>query len=575
MMNRIGKITLIDENLIRATIPVSVRMGEIVFVGKDRLVGEVIKVRPGLVDIQVYEDTTMIKVNEPVEFTSDILEVELGPGLLQGIYNGLGYPLEKYDKFIERGVRFNTIDYDKKWEFKPTVTVNKKVTPGDIIGEVQETSLIVHKIMVPLGIEGKIKSIEKGSFTVKDTIAVVEDDKGQKHKLDMTQRSPIRKPRPVKKRVRMSDLLETKVRIIDGFIPLMKGGTGCIPGAFGTGKTVIEHTIARYARIRIVIYVGCGERAAEMVELIKEFPELTDPDTGRPLVERTVLIANTSAMPVAARESSVYLGMTIAEYFRDQGYDVLVLADSTSRWLQALREMSGRLEEIPGQEGFPAYLESRISEWYERAGKVICLGSDNREGSITMIGAVSPPGGDFSEPVTQATLKVTGCFFALSRKLAYARHYPALDPIESKSAYFEDLGEFFKKEKFPDWMKNIELFQEYIREGVRIKEQIDILGDAGVSNADYLTYQLSELIRKAYLAQDVFHSVDADTTLKRHYFMLEFIKEILNWAKNFKADNKDEIRKTISKITYELIQMNFQEDYEKEAEKIRKEVLKS
>jgi len=548
-------------------------MGEIVFVGKERLIGEVIRVRPGLVDIQCYEDTTMIKVKEPVEFTDGILDVELGPGLLKGIYNGLGYPLVRYDKFIQRGVRFNTIDYKKKWEFEPKVKVNQKVVSGDIIGEVPETPLIVHKIMVPLGVQGKVRSIEKGSHTIKDIIAVIEDDEGKKHKLDMTQRSPIRKPRPVKKRIKMTDMLETKLRIIDGFIPLMKGGTGCIPGAFGTGKTVCEHTIARYARIQIVIYIGCGERAAEMVELIKEFPELTDPDTGRPLTERTVLIANTSAMPVAARESSVYLGITIAEYFRDQGYDALVLADSTSRWLQALREMSGRLEEIPGQEGFPAYLESRISEWYERAGKVICLGSDDRPGSITMIGAVSPPGGDFSEPVVQATLKVTGCFFALSRRLAYARHYPALDPIQSKSAYFEDLGDFFQREDFPNWMESINLLQEYIREGVRIKEQIDILGDAGVSNADYLTYQLSELIRKTYLAQDVFHPIDADTDLKRHYFMLEFIKEILSWAKKLKEMSKEDIRKTISKITFEIVQMNFEKDYEKYAEKLRKEAL--
>jgi len=572
--NRIGKITLIDENLIRVTIPGSAKMGEIAYVGEERLIGEVIRIRPGLADIQVYEDTTMIKIDEPVEFSSEILEVELGPGLLMGIFNGLGYPLIKYGKFIQRGVRFNTIDHEKKWEFQPLAKVNKRVLPGDIIGQVQETPLVIHKIMVPLGVQGKIKSIEKGSLTIKDTVAIIEDDKGEKHKLDMTQHSPVRKPRPVKRRIKMTELLETKMRIIDGFIPLMKGGTGCIPGAFGTGKTVCEHTIARYARIQIVVYVGCGERAAEMVELIKEFPRLKDPDTGRPLTERTVLIVNTSAMPVAARESSVYLGMTIAEYFRDQGYDVLMLADSTSRWLQALREMSGRLEEIPGQEGFPAYLESRISEWYERAGKVICLGSDNRQGSVTLFAAVSPPGGDFSEPVTQATIKVTGCFFALSRRLAYARHYPAIDPLQSKSSYFEDLGDFFEREGYSNWIEDIKLLREYIREGVRIKDQIDILGDAGVSNADYLTYQLSELIRNSYLAQDVFHTIDADTTLKRHYFIIEFIKEILNWAQKLKELSKEEIRKTISKISFELIQMNFQKDYEKYAEKIRKEVLR-
>ena len=574
MSNRIGKITLIDENLIRVTIPGSAKMGEIAYVGEERLIGEVIRIRPGLADIQVYEDTTMIKIDEPVEFSSEILEVELGPGLLMGIFNGLGYPLIKYGKFIQRGVRFNTIDHEKKWEFQPLAKVNKRVLPGDIIGQVQETPLVIHKIMVPLGVQGKIKSIEKGSLTIKDTVAIIEDDKGEKHKLDMTQHSPVRKPRPVKRRIKMTELLETKMRIIDGFIPLMKGGTGCIPGAFGTGKTVCEHTIARYARIQIVVYVGCGERAAEMVELIKEFPRLKDPDTGRPLTERTVLIVNTSAMPVAARESSVYLGMTIAEYFRDQGYDVLMLADSTSRWLQALREMSGRLEEIPGQEGFPAYLESRISEWYERAGKVICLGSDNRQGSVTLFAAVSPPGGDFSEPVTQATIKVTGCFFALSRRLAYARHYPAIDPLQSKSSYFEDLGDFFEREGYSNWIEDIKLLREYIREGVRIKDQIDILGDAGVSNADYLTYQLSELIRNSYLAQDVFHTIDADTTLKRHYFIIEFIKEILNWAQKLKELSKEEIRKTISKISFELIQMNFQKDYEKYAEKIRKEVLR-
>lgn len=574
MGDRIGTITLIDENLVRATIPGSVRMGEVVYVGEERLMGEVIRIRPGLADIQVYEDTTMIRTGEKVEFTGDVLQVELGPGILTEIFDGLGNPLRKYGLFLTRGVHYPAVDPEKKWEFVPKVKKGDVVVEGDIIGTVQETPLIEHRIMVPVGISGEILEIKKGEFSAYDTVAVVKDKEGKKHELSMVQKWPIRTPRPIKERLRLSELLETRTRIIDGFLPIAKGGTGCFPGAFGTGKTVAEHQLSRQSRAQVVVYVGCGERAGEMVELITEFPELTDPDTGRPLIERTIMVVNTSAMPVSARESSVYLGVTFGEYFRDQGYDVLVLADSTSRWLQALREMSGRLEEIPGEEGFPAYLETRISSWYERAGKVRCLGSDERMGSVTIIGAVSPPGGDFSEPVTQATIKVTGCFFGLSRRLAEARIYPAIDPLISKSKYFEDLAPFFAEKGYPRWVEDVELLKGYILEGVRIKEQIDILGDAGVSDRDYLTYQLSLMIRDSYLVQNFFHPVDGATSLERHYFMLEFLREIIEWAKKLETLGKEKMREKIAKITYELIQMNYQKDYQEYAEKIRKELLK-
>jgi V/A-type H+-transporting ATPase subunit A len=572
--DRIGIITLIDENLVRVTIPGSVRMGEVVYVAGERLMGEVIRVRPGLADIQVYEDTTMIRTGEKVEFTGDVLQVELGPGLLTGIFDGLGNPLKKYDIFLTRGVHYPAVDPDKKWDFVPKLKKNDAVVAGDIIGTVQETPLVEHRILIPVDISGRILEIKEGKFSAYETVAVVKDKKGKKHKLSMVQRWPVRIPRPIKGRLKLSEMLETRTRVIDGFFPIAKGGTGCFPGAFGTGKTVAEHQLSRQSQAQIVIYVGCGERAGEMVELITEFPELTDPDTGRPLIERTIMVVNTSAMPVAARESSVYLGVTFGEYFRDQGYDVLVLADSTSRWLQALREMSGRLEEIPGEEGFPAYLETRISSWYERAGKARCLGSGDRVGSVTVIGAVSPPGGDFSEPVTQATVKVTGCFFGLSRRLAEARIYPAIDPIISKSKYFEDLTPFFSENGYPGWADGIELLKNYISEGTRIKEQIDILGDAGVSDRDYLKYQLSLMIRDAYLVQDFFHKVDQATDLDRHYFMLEFIREIIDWAKKLESVGKEKMRERLNKITYEMIQMNYQEDYKKYGEKIKKELLK-
>ncbi|MCM8780568.1 MAG: V-type ATP synthase subunit A, partial [Candidatus Omnitrophica bacterium] len=442
------KIIKVSGPLVVASDCAGAKMYDIVRVSEKRLLGEIIELKKDLAYIQVYEETAGIGVGEPVYLTAEPLTVELGPGLLGSIYDGIQRPLDvmrnTYGDFIPRGVNIPGLDYNKRWYFKSCLKVDQKVSEGDILGEVEETPLIKHKIMIPAGISGELLEIKEGDFTVKDTVARIKTLEGIKE-INMSQRWPVRKPRPIKEKLPPDEPLTTGQRVIDTLFPVAKGGTACIPGPFGAGKTVIMHEFAKWSDAQVVVYIACGERGNETADLLLSFPELKDPYSGRPLLERTVIIANTSNMPVAAREASIYTGLTIAEYFRDMGYSVAVMADSTSRWAEALREISGRLEEMPGEEGYPAYLSSRVAEFYERAGKVVCLGNQPREGALTVVGAVSPPGGDLADPVVQATLRVVKVFWGLDDKLANARHFPAINWLLSYSLYHENLKDFLKE----------------------------------------------------------------------------------------------------------------------------------
>ncbi len=523
-----GKIIKVSGPLIVAENMHDCKMFDVVRVSSKNLIGEVIELRGDKASIQVYEETSGLGAGEVVKTTGEPLSVELGPGLLEGMYDGIQRPLDKLleasgDR-ISSGVDMPALNYTKLWNFVPSLKVGDKVTGGDIIGNVQENTVFNHKILVPIGVEGEIIEIKSGEFTVKDCIAVVKTAKGKKE-LTMMQKWPVRKGRPYKTKMSPNKPLISGQRVIDTFFPVAKGGCACVPGPFGSGKTVVQHQLAKWADADIIVYVGCGERGNEMTDVLNEFPELIDPKTGESLMKRTVLIANTSDMPVAAREASIYTGITIAEYFRDQGYNVAIMADSSSRWAEALREMSGRLEEMPGEEGYPAYLSSRLAEYYERAGIVKTLGSEDKIGSITAISAVSPPGGDLSEPVSQATLRIVKVFWGLSASLAYKRHFPAIDWLSSYSLYDDKLSDWYKENVNENWMAYRGRALKILQEEANLDEIVRLVGVDALSPKDRMIMETAKSIREDYLHQDAFHEVDTYATLKKQCTMLKLILE--------------------------------------------------
>lgn len=534
-MNK-GKITKVSGPLIEASGLSDANIYDVVEVSKDKLIGEIIEMRGDVASIQVYEETTGIGPGDEVVSTGHPLSVELGPGMLEKMYDGIQRPLEKLQdlagEFLKRGVTSTALDREKTWEFNPTASVSYKVESGDILGEVEETSVITHKIMVPIGISGTIKDIKAGEFTVDETIAIIETEDGDKE-VSMVQKWPVRQARPSKRKIDPDEPLITGQRVIDTFFPVAKGGTAAIPGPFGSGKTVVQHQIAKFADADIVIYVGCGERGNEMTDVLNEFPELIDPKTGESIMKRTVLIANTSNMPVAAREASIYTGVTLAEYFRDMGYNVAMMADSTSRWAEALREMSGRLEEMPGDEGFPAYLASRIADFYERAGKVEVLGSRNDIGSLSVIGAVSPPGGDLSEPVTQATLRIVKVFWGLDYDLSYQRHFPAINWLSSYSLYQDKMDKYIDGEVDEEFSKNRKRSMSLLQQESGLQEVVRLVGRDALSDDDKLKLDVTKSIREDYLQQNAFHDVDTYCSLRKQDKMLATI--LYNYDKSLEA----------------------------------------
>ena len=521
-----GRIVKVAGPLIVAEGLDDARMFDVVRVSSRNLIGEVIEMRGDKASIQVYEETGGLGPGEEVEGTGEPLSVELGPGLLEGIYDGIQRPLRKLMEVsgnrIGRGIDMPAIDHDKKWKFTPVVGKGAEVAAGDVIGIVQENSVVEHRIMVPPYVSGKVKSIKEGEFTVDETVCTLTTQKGDV-KLTMMQKWPVRVGRPYKSKIAPSMPLISGQRVIDTFFPVAKGGAACIPGPFGSGKTVVQHQLAKWADADIIVYVGCGERGNEMTDVLNEFPQLVDPKSGQPLMKRTVLIANTSDMPVAAREASIYTGITIAEYFRDMGYNVAIMADSSSRWAEALREMSGRLEEMPGEEGYPAYLSSRLASYYERAGVVNTLGTDNRRGSVTAISAVSPPGGDLSEPVSQATLRIVKVFWGLSSSLAYKRHFPAIDWIASYSLYGDRMTEWYNDNVNSRWVEQRNRAMAILQEESGLNEIVRLVGMDALSPEDRLTMETAKSIREDYLHQDAFNDVDTYASLQKQFAMLKLI----------------------------------------------------
>ena len=501
-------------------------MFDVVRVSSQRLIGEIIEIHGDEASIQVYEETSGLGPGEPVESMGVPMSVELGPGLITSIYDGIQRPLDDIMKIsgnnLKRGVEVASLKRDKKWEFVPAAKAGDEVEAGDVLGTVQETIVVQQKIMVPYGVKGTVKEIKAGAFTVEEVVAVIATEKGDKE-LTMMQRWPVRKGRPYQKKLPPVKPLVTGQRVIDTFFPIAKGGVAAVPGPFGSGKTVIQHQLAKWAEADIVVYIGCGERGNEMTDVLNEFPELKDPKTGQSLMERTILIANTSDMPVAAREASIYTGITIAEYFRDMGYSVALMADSTSRWAEALREMSGRLEEMPGEEGYPAYLGSRLAQFYERAGHVICSGKDGREGALTAIGAVSPPGGDISEPVSQATLRIVKVFWGLDANLAYKRHFPAINWLTSYSLYLDSVGGWFDENVANDWMKLRQRMMTLLQEEAELEEIVKMVGMDALSPGDRLKMEAARSIREDFLHQNSFHEIDTYTSLEKQHNMMRLV----------------------------------------------------
>lgn len=530
-------------------------MFDVVRVSEQRLIGEIIEMHGNEASIQVYEETSGLGPGEPVESMDVPMSVELGPGLIASIYDGIQRPLDDIMKIsgnnLKRGVEVPSLKRNLKWEFVPTVKVGDEVETGDVIGTVQETVLVQQKIMVPYGIKGTIKEIKEGTFTVEDIVAVVETEKGEKE-LTMMQKWPVRRGRPYKKKLPPEMPLVTGQRVIDTFFPIAKGGVAAVPGPFGSGKTVIQHQLAKWAEADIVVYIGCGERGNEMTDVLNEFPELKDPKTGQPLMQRTVLIANTSDMPVAAREASIYTGITIAEYFRDMGYSVALMADSTSRWAEALREMSGRLEEMPGEEGYPAYLGSRLAQFYERAGHVVSLGKEGREGALSVIGAVSPPGGDTSEPVSQATLRIVKVFWGLDASLAYKRHFPAINWLKSYSLYLDDMEKWFNGQVAEDWMEGRQKMMTLLQEEAELEEIVKMVGMDALSPSDRLKMEAARSIREDFLHQNSFHEVDTYTSLKKQHMMMVLVNEFFDRATDALKDGAS-LQKLISMPVREQI----------------------
>lgn len=499
---------------------------DICYVGDLGVVGEIIEMRGTIASIQVYEETSGIGPGEPVRTTGEPLSVELAPGIMSQMFDGIQRPLETFmeltqSNFLKRGVQMPALDHEKKWTFEPTIAVGTEVTPGMVIGVVQETPLLLHKIMVPNGVTGRVKEVFAGDFTIDETVYILETPKGERS-FSMLQKWPVRHSRPVKQKLNPVEPMITGQRVIDTFFPIAKGGASAVPGPFGAGKTVVQHQIAKWADVDLVVYVGCGERGNEMTDVMNEFPELIDPRSGESLMARTVLIANTSNMPVAAREASIYTGITIAEYFRDMGYSVAIMADSTSRWAEALREMSGRLEEMPGDEGYPAYLGSRLAEYYERSGKVICLGSE-QEGSITAISAVSPSGGDISEPVTQNTLRVVKVFWGLDATLAQKRHFPSIDWLKSYSLYENEMGAYLDRQLQVEWSKNVTTAMRMLQKEAELSEIVRLVGIDALSDKDQLLLEITKSLREDYLQQNAFDAVDTFTSREKQFEMLQTI----------------------------------------------------
>ncbi len=522
----IGTIKKVAGPLVIAEGMRDANMFDVVRVSNQRLIGEIIEIHGDEASVQVYEETSGLGPGEPVESMGVPLSVELGPGLITSIYDGIQRPLDDIMKIsgnnLKRGVEVPSLKREKEWEFVPTVKAGDPVEAGDILGTVQETVIVEHRIMVPYGVKGTVKEIKAGTFHVEDVVAVITTEDGNKE-IPMMQKWPVRRGRPYLKKLPPAVPLVTGQRVIDTFFPIAKGGVAAVPGPFGSGKTVIQHQLAKWAEADIVVYIGCGERGNEMTDVLNEFPELKDPKTGHSLMERTVLIANTSDMPVAAREASIYTGITIAEYFRDMGYSVALMADSTSRWAEALREMSGRLEEMPGEEGYPAYLGSRLAQFYERAGHVLALGKDQREGALSVIGAVSPPGGDISEPVSQATLRIVKVFWGLDSSLAYKRHFPAINWLTSYSLYLDNLGKWFDAHVADDWMTDRQKLMSLLQEEAELEEIVKMVGMDALSAHDRLKMEAARSIREDFLHQNSFHEIDTYSSLKKQYLMMKLV----------------------------------------------------
>lgn len=555
-----GKIIKVSGPLVVASGMEDANVYDVVEVSKDKLIGEVIEMRGDKASIQVYEETTGIGPGDEVYTTGAPLSVELGPGMIEQMFDGIQRPLvglrDEAGDFLERGVTVNPLNRDKKWEFKKVANLGDEVEPGDVLGTVEETPVVTHKIMVPNGIKGRVEDIKEGSFTVADTVAVIETEEGDKE-LNMIQKWPVRKGRPYKKKIDPKEPLITGQRVIDTFFPITKGGTAAIPGPFGSGKTVVQHQLAKWADAQIVVYVGCGERGNEMTDVLMEFPELMDPTTGESIMKRTVLIANTSNMPVAAREASIYTGITISEYFRDMGYSVAMMADSTSRWAEALREMSGRLEEMPGDEGYPAYLASRIAEFYERAGRVLVNGKEEREGALSVIGAVSPPGGDISEPVTQNTLRIVKIFWKLDYDLSYQRHFPAINWIDSYSLYQPKIDAYLDENIDRRFSKLRKRSMALLQEETSLLEVVRLVGRDSLSDEDQMKLHTSKSIREDFLQQNAFHDVDTFCPLEKQFKMLDTIlyfydrgQEALVKGAYFSEIEELEVKENIARMKY-------------------------
>ncbi len=552
------------------------KMYDVVKVGQMKLMGEIIELKNDRASIQVYEDTAGLGVGEPVYLTHEPLSVELGPGLIGTIYDGTQRPLDRIREItgnmITRGIDVPALDKEKKWNFIPKASQGDDVGEGDVLGEVQETVLVTHKIMVPSGVMGKLKSLKKGDFTVEETVAVIETEEGDKN-ITMLQKWPVRIPRPFKSQMMPTEPLLTGQRVIDALFPVAKGGTACIPGPFGSGKTVIQHQLAKWSDADIVVYIGCGERGNEMTDVLLEFPELKDPRSGEPLMMRTVLIANTSNMPVAAREASVYTGITIAEYFRDMGYSVALMADSTSRWAEAMREISGRLEEMPGDEGYPAYLSAKVASFYERAGKTVCLGKDKRIGALTVIGAVSPPGGDLSDPVVQATLRVVKVFWSLEDKLAFQRHFPAISWLRSYSLYNRSLEEYFDENVHEDFTSLKKEAIKILEEEAELEEIARLVGLESLSPPNRLTMEIARSIRQDFLYQNAFHETDTYSSIFKQHLLLSVILYLFEKSK-WALERKVEISSLMSLNVLEKISRAryLKEEERSKIENIREEI---
>ena len=580
-MSSTGTIKKVAGPLVIASGMRDANMSDVVRVSEKRLIGEIIEMHGDEASIQVYEETSGLGPGEPVESTGAPMSVELGPGLITSIYDGIQRPLDDIMKIsgnnLQRGVEVASLKRDKKWEFVPVAKVGDEVSAGDVLGTVQETAVVEQKIMVPYGLSGTVKEIKAGEFTVEEVVAVLSTKDGDKE-LTMMQKWPVRKGRPYVKKLPLDAPLVTGQRVVDTFFPIAKGGVAAVPGPFGSGKTVIQHQLAKWAEADIVVYIGCGERGNEMTDVLNEFPELKDPKTGRSLMERTVLIANTSDMPFAAREASIYTGITIAEYFRDMGYSVALMADSTSRWAEALREMSGRLEEMPGEEGYPAYLGSRLAEFYERAGRVQSLGKEGREGSLSVIGAVSPPGGDTSEPVSQATLRIVKVFWGLDSALAYKRHFPAINWLTSYSLYLDNMQDWFNNTVAEDWMSDRQRMMSLLTEEAALEEIVQMVGMDALSPSDRLKMEAARSIREDFLHQNSFHEIDTYTPLRKQYLMMKLVLAFYDQASEALAKGAPmkellimEVRERIGRYKYTTTDQ-IEEEYEKIMKELREEI---